>query len=101
MTSAQRWPLLPQFPSVAESGVPGYEQLIWNGMAAPAATPQPILARVHGELVKAMTTPEIVARLSKNGSQPRIEKPAQFAAFLRGEIARWQRVVQSSAIRRD
>ncbi|HEV7799429.1 MAG TPA: tripartite tricarboxylate transporter substrate binding protein, partial [Burkholderiales bacterium] len=59
VTSAQRWPLLPQFPSVAEAGVRGYELLIWNGMAAPAGTPQPILARLHRELASVMGQQEV------------------------------------------
>ena len=101
VTSARRWPLLPQFATVAESGVPGYEQLIWNGISVVAGTPQPIVARIHAELARAIAAPDIVSQLSKNGSQPRIEKPEEFAAFLRNEIARWQRVVQSSDIRQN
>lgn len=101
VTSAQRWPLLPQFPTVAESGVPGYEQLIWNGMAVAAGTPQAIVTRVHSELTKVMTMPDIVERLSNNGSQPRIERPEEFAAFLRDEIARWQKIVRVSDIKHN
>jgi tripartite-type tricarboxylate transporter receptor subunit TctC len=100
VTSAQRWPLLPQFPSVAESGVRGYELLIWNGMAAPAGTPQPILARLHRELASVMGQQEVIERLSADGSRPRIERPEEFAAFLKDEIARWHKVVKASDIAR-
>jgi tripartite-type tricarboxylate transporter receptor subunit TctC len=100
VTSAQRWPLLPQFPSVAEAGVRGYELLIWNGMAAPAGTPQPILARLHRELASVMGQQEVIERLSADGSRPRIERPEEFAAFLKDEIARWHKVVKASDIAR-
>jgi tripartite-type tricarboxylate transporter receptor subunit TctC len=100
VTSAQRWPLLPQFPSVAEAGVRGYELLIWNGMAAPAGTPQPILARLHRELASVMGQQEVIERLSADGSRPKIERPEEFAAFLKDEIARWYKVVKASDIAR-
>ena len=101
VTSAQRWPLLPQFPSVAEAGVRGYELLIWNGMAVPAGTVQPILDRLHRELTSVMGMQDVIDRLAADGSRPRIEPPAAFAAFLRDEIARWQKVVKASDIKRN
>ena len=99
VTSAKRWPLLPQFPSAAET-VRGYELLIWNGMAVPAGTPQSVLTRLHAELTKAMGTQDVIDRLSADGSLPRIERPEEFAAFLRNEIARWEQVVKASGLKR-
>ena len=101
VTSAERWPLLPQFPSAAQSGVPGYEQLIWNGMAVPGATPQPIVERLHRELAKVMSMQDIIDRLAADGSRPRIEQPSEFGAFLKDEVAKWQRVVKASEIKRN
>jgi tripartite-type tricarboxylate transporter receptor subunit TctC len=101
VTSAQRWPLLPQFPSVAESGVPGYEQLIWNGMAVPAGTPQPVIERLHRELAHIMTLKDVTDRMASDGSLPRIEKPEEFRAFLANEIERWRRVVRAGDIKRN
>jgi tripartite-type tricarboxylate transporter receptor subunit TctC len=101
VTSAQRWPLLPQFPSAAEAGVRGYELLIWNGMAVPAGTPQAVLARLHRELTNVMATQEVIDRLSAEGSRPQIERPEEFAAFLKDEIARWQKVVKASGMKHN
>ncbi len=100
VTSAQRWPLLPQFPSVAEAGVRGYELLIWNGMAVPVGTPQPIVVRLHRELTSVMAAPDVIERLAADGSRPRIERPEEFAAFLKDEIARWHKVVKASDMAR-
>lgn len=100
VTSAQRWPLLPQFPSVAETGVRGYELLIWNGMAVPAGTPQPIVAKLHAELGKVMGMQDVIDRLAADGSRPRIERPDEFAAFLKDELVRWQKVIKASDIAR-
>lgn len=100
VTSAQRWPLLPQFPSVAETGVRGYELLIWNGMAVPAGTPQPIVAKLHAELTKVMGMQDVIDRLAADGSRPRIERPDEFAAFLKDELVRWQKVIKASDIAR-
>lgn len=100
VTSAQRWPLLPQFPSVAET-VRGYESILWYGMVAPAGTPQAVHARLHQELTKIMAMRDVVDRLSAEGSLPRVERPEEFAAFLREEITRWERVVKTSDIKRN
>ena len=99
VTSAKRWPLLPQFPSAAET-VRDYELLIWNGMAVPAGTPQPVLTRLHAELAKVMAMQDVIDRLSTDGSLPRIERPEEFGAFLRHEIARWEKVVKASGLKR-
>jgi tripartite-type tricarboxylate transporter receptor subunit TctC len=96
VTSAERWPLLPQFPSAAEAGARGYEHLLWHGMAAPAGIPQPILTRLHAELAKAITSADMIERLAAEGSRPKIDKPDEFAAFIRNEIARWQQVIKTS-----
>ena len=99
VTSTKRWPLLPQFPSAAET-VRDYELLIWNGMAVPAGTPQPVLTRLHAELAKVMAMQDVIDRLSTDGSLPRIERPEEFGAFLRHEIARWEKVVKASGLKR-
>ena len=96
VTSAQRWPLLPQFPSAAEAGARGYEHLLWHGMAMPAGVTQPILSRVHGELTKAMAHPDVIERLAAEGSRPQVDKPEEFAAFIRNEIGRWHQVIKTA-----
>jgi tripartite-type tricarboxylate transporter receptor subunit TctC len=98
VTTAARWPLLPAVPTIAEAGVPGYEILIWNGLVVHAATPQPIITRLHRELTRILSAPELAALLAGDGSQPLIESPPAFGAFLKNEIAKWQRVVRKAGI---
>lgn len=98
VTTAGRWPLLPDVPAIAEAGVRGYELLIWQGMVAPAATPPPVIARLHRELGQIMRVPETAERLGADGSRPMTETPQQFAAFLASEIAKWAKVAKAAGI---
>ena len=98
VTTAQRWPLLPEVPTIAESGVPGYEILIWNGLVAPAATPRSILMRLHQELTQILNAPELTEHLARDGSRPLLESPPAFAAFLKSEITKWIKVVRQAGI---
>jgi tripartite-type tricarboxylate transporter receptor subunit TctC len=99
VTSAQRWPLLPEYPTLAESGVKGYETLIWNGISVRAGTPQEIVDRIYAELVKAASHPEVVKHMAADGSQPMTQTPAEFAAFIRNEILKWHKVAQAAGSR--
>ena len=98
VSTADRWPLLPDVPTIAESGVPGYEILIWNGLVVHAATPPAIVARLHRELTRILGAPELGALLATDGSRVMVEPPAAFAAFLKNEIAKWSRVVREAGI---
>lgn len=98
VTTAERWPLLPDLPTIAESGVPGYELVVWSGLVVPIATPQPIIGRLHRELVGIMQTPEIAKRFAADSSLPMVESPQQFAAFLAAEIDKWAKVIKASGI---
>lgn len=98
ITSTQRWPLFADYPTLNESGVPGYELLIWNGIVVRAGTPQPIIDRLHRDLVRAANLPEIVANLASDGSRPMVMTPEAFGAYLRDEIAKWARVTKAAGI---
>ena len=98
VTTAQRRPLLPAVPTIAESGVPGYEILIWNGLVVHAATPPAIVARLHRELTRILGAPELGTLLATDGSRVYVESPPAFAAFLKAEIAKWSRVVREAGI---
>ena len=98
VTTAERWPLLPAVPTIAEAGVAGYEILIWNGLVVHAATPPAIVARLHRELTRILGAPELSALLATDGSRAYVESPAAFAAFLKSEIAKWARVVREAGI---
>ena len=93
-----RWPLLPEYPTLAESGVRGAETVIWHGMAVRAGTPAAILDRIHAELVKAVKQPDVVSKLASDGSQPLIMDPAEFTKFIRAELARWNEVAKAAGI---
>ncbi|MBI3068105.1 MAG: tripartite tricarboxylate transporter substrate binding protein [Betaproteobacteria bacterium] len=99
VTTAERSPLLPAVPTIAESGVRGYENSIWTGLLAPAATPKAIITRLHAEFVKALRAPEVVERLAVDGAQPHPDSPERFAAYLRAEIEKMAKVIKRAGIR--
>ena len=88
----------PTVPPVAEAGVPGYEAMQWYGMAAPAGTPAPIIARLHTEAAKALHSDEMREKLALDGAQPVGSTPAEFAALIRRELDKWSRVVRAAGI---
>lgn len=96
VTSGKRIPALPDVPTIAEGGVPGYEAVGWNGIVAPAALPAPLLERLHDSIVKIVRTPEINARLVDLGADPALSTPAEFAALIKSEIVKWAKVVKES-----
>jgi tripartite-type tricarboxylate transporter receptor subunit TctC len=98
VTTAQRWPLLPQTPTIAESGVPGYEHIIWNGLSVRAGTPQAIVNRLHKELMETLKTPQVAELLARDGALPHPETPQSFARFLADEHRKWVPVVKSAGI---
>ena len=101
ISSVQRAAVLPDLPTVAESGVPGYEASQWYGVMAPAGTPESIVARLHLELVKIVQSPDMTARLAAEAAIPVGSTPQQFAAYLQEEIVKWSRVVRFSGARLD
>jgi tripartite-type tricarboxylate transporter receptor subunit TctC len=88
----------PAVPPVAEAGVPGYEAMQWYGVAAPAGTPAPIIARLHAEAAKALQSGEMKEKLALDGAQPVGSTPAEFAALIRRELEKWARVVRAAGI---
>jgi tripartite-type tricarboxylate transporter receptor subunit TctC len=96
-TGAQRDPLLPELPVVADA-VPGYEIVQWWGVAVPAGTPKPIVQRLHAEVVKALSNPAVVDALRKNGATAHPESPDEFVAFIRSERERIARVGKQAKI---
>jgi tripartite-type tricarboxylate transporter receptor subunit TctC len=96
VTTAKRSPELPDVPTVAEAGVPGYEATSWFGMFAPANTPAPIVTRLNTALVKVLADPEVKKKLAEQGAEPYGEKPEQFAEFIRKESAKWGQVVKAA-----
>jgi tripartite-type tricarboxylate transporter receptor subunit TctC len=98
VTSLKRAPALPNVPSVSEAGVKDYEVLNWFGLFAPAGTPQPVIDRLHAEAVAMFASPEAKTRLAGEGAEPVASKPADFALFVKNEIAKWTEVGKAAKI---
>jgi tripartite-type tricarboxylate transporter receptor subunit TctC len=92
---------LPAVPTIAESGVPGYEAVSWHGMLAPAGTPSAVLNALENETAKALREPDVKQTLESQGFDIRAENAAKFGAFVRAEVAKWTKVVKSSGARID
>jgi tripartite-type tricarboxylate transporter receptor subunit TctC len=98
-TGAKRAALMPEVPTVAESGYPGYEALNWYGYLAPKGTPKEIVDRLNKELVKALAHPQVVAALHKTGTEPKSSTPEEFAAYIKREYDTWGKVVKEAGIK--
>ncbi len=98
-TGPKRTPAAPDIPTVAESGVPGYEVTTFYGMSAPARTPRAIIDRLHGDTVRALNSPEVRDRLQGLGADPVGNTPEQYTAFMKNEIAKWDKVIKAAGIK--
>ena len=101
VSSPQRAASIPQIPTIAEAGLPGFEVVGWYGVLAPARTPPAIVARLNRELLAILQTPEIRDRLKREGAEPVGNSPAEFTAFLKTDLARWAKVIKTAGARLD
>jgi len=101
VTSSKRSRSAPQFPTVAESGLPGYELHEWNALFAPAGTPQEIIGRLNSELGKILRAPEMQERLFQMGAEAAPGTPEQLDEYVRRELAKWDKVVKDVGIKVD
>ena len=97
-TGPKRDPFMPDVPTVAESGYPGYEATNWYAYMAPAKTPKDVIARLNREIVKALGAPEVKELLHKQGLEPRPSSPEELAAHMKREYETWARVVKEANI---
>ncbi|HSQ04424.1 MAG TPA: tripartite tricarboxylate transporter substrate-binding protein, partial [Burkholderiales bacterium] len=101
VTTARRSSAVPDLPTVAEAGLPGYEATAWFGVLAPAGTPREIVTKLHDEIVKSLRTPEMKARLAAEGTEAVGNTPEEFAAVIKRDIAKWAVVVKRSGAKAD
>lgn len=101
ISSLKRSLALPELPTIAESGVPGYNFSSWYGVLAPAATPPSTVSLLYDHVSKAMRRPDLATRLSRDGAEVVAGTPAQFAAHIKTEIARWSKVIKEVELRAD
>ncbi|MGH8617357.1 MAG: Bug family tripartite tricarboxylate transporter substrate binding protein [Burkholderiales bacterium] len=98
VTSAKRTPQLPDVPTFIEAGVPGFEVTAWQGICAPSGISKTVQTRLNVEVVAALNSPDLQRRLAEQGVDPAPNTPADFAVFIRNEIAKWAKVVKSAGV---
>lgn len=101
VTAAKRSVAAPEFPTIAEAGVPGYHHASWVGMLAPAKTPRAIIAKLNAESVKILNAQEMKTLLLRDGLEPVGDTPEQFSAIIRKEIAQWINLVKVAGIKAE
>jgi len=99
--SLQRSPSLPDVPTIAESGYPGFEVISWWGILGQAAMPKDIVARLHSEIAKAMASPDAQKRIGALGAEIKTNTPVEFAAYIKSEQAKWGQAIKDSGARVD
>jgi tripartite-type tricarboxylate transporter receptor subunit TctC len=101
VASARRSQAMPELPTVAESGLPGFDVTPWFGIVAPAGTPKDIVASLSAEVGRIMRLQDVTERLATQGGEPVTDTPEAFAAFIQAEIIKWAKVVKDSGARID
>jgi tripartite-type tricarboxylate transporter receptor subunit TctC len=99
VTSAKRSEVLPDLPTLSDSGVPGYESVAYFGIFAPAGTPAPVVSRLNAELARIVRAPDVKARLLELGSDPVGSTPQEFARVIRAEREKWAKVIQEANVK--
>jgi tripartite-type tricarboxylate transporter receptor subunit TctC len=101
VTSLKRSPALPDLPTVAESGFPGFEATLWGGLVAPAGTPPSVIQKLHAETVSALRLADMQARLVEAGLEAIGSTPAEFALVIKSDIPKWAKLIAESGMRPD
>ena len=101
VTSPQRSPIAPEYPTIAESGIPGFDTATWTALYAPAALPRELVARIHADVVKLLNLPDVSDRLAQQGIDRVGNSPAEAAAYLKSETIRWAKVIKAANMRVD
>ena len=99
LAGSKRAPVLPDLPTIAESGLPGYEASAWYGVVAPAGTTQATIKRLHHEIVNVLKMPEVVERMNEQGTDPVGNAPVEFAALIKSDIAKYAKLIKSAGIK--
>ena len=101
VTTAKRFPLLPDLPTIAESGYPGFEALAWNGVMVPAATPKPIIARLNAEMNAILKQPDVVEKMRASGFDLIGGTPEDFGNLIKRETGTWSPVIKKLGLKVD
>ncbi len=101
VTSAQRSRATPDIPTMSETALPGFEQSAWHGLLAPAATPQALIARLNSEVMRVLRLPDVIDRMAAQGVDVIGNSPAEFAAFIKQDVVKYEKLVKSAGIKID
>jgi len=101
VTTRKRSEIVPELPTVAESGVPGYEVNNWYAMAAPAGTPRPVILRLNKEIIAAMNVPEVKAFLLQQGLEVSTSTPEELGRYMKSEFEKWSKLIAEAKIQAD
>jgi len=101
VTTSRRSSAYPDLPTLAESGLPGVDTSLWFGLLAPAATPKPVIARIHDDVVAALKLPDLRERIASQGGEVVGDTPEEFAAFIAAESAKYARIIQQADVKLD
>jgi tripartite-type tricarboxylate transporter receptor subunit TctC len=101
VASSRRTPILPEVPTIGDSGLPGFEIGAWYGLLAPAATPRAVVEKIHADTVRILRDPQVQQRLAAEAFEIPADTPEQFAAVIKAEIAKWAPIVSASGVRAD
>jgi len=101
VAGSARSPAMPQVPTVAESGLPGFDVTSWFGLLAPAGTPREVIGRLHGDVVKILKADDVRERLAADGAEVVANTPDEFAAYIKSELAKWGAVIKAAKIRAE
>lgn len=101
VTSGRRSAMLPEIPTVAESGLPGYQVSAFNGVMVPVGTPAHIVSKLNRDIVQALKSPDVIAKLAADGAEPVGSAPEAFARYIRDEVQKWAKVIAAAGIKPD
>jgi len=96
VSTKKRLAVIPEVPTIAEAGVPGYEVVGWNGILAPAKTPRAIIERLNADIVKVIRTPEVEADILAQGIEPIGNTPEEFGRIIRADVERWGKILKGT-----
>jgi tripartite-type tricarboxylate transporter receptor subunit TctC len=99
IATLKRSPLMPDLPTIAEQGLPGFEVVSWTGIAAPAGTPPAIIRKLHDLIVKIVNTPDMQNFMASQGAEPALMGPDEFRAYIKADMAKWGQVIKAAGIK--